>query len=54
MRGLDLKLWGKNLTNQDRNVDPTQRTDGTEDFEQPFGGRYFPGRQYGLTVNYEF
>jgi iron complex outermembrane receptor protein len=53
-RGLDLRLWGKNLTEQDRNVDPGRRTDGTEGFEQPFGGRYFPGRQYGLTVNYQF
>ncbi|MAT92682.1 MAG: hypothetical protein CME59_08775 [Halioglobus sp.] len=54
VRGLDMRLWGKNLTNQDRNVDPTQRTDGTEGFPQPFGGRYYPGRQYGFTLSYNF
>ena len=53
-RGVDVRLWGKNLTNQDRNVDPTRRTDGTEGFTQPFGGRYFPGRQFGMTVTYNF
>ena len=30
VEGLDMRVWGKNLTNQDSNVDPTQRTDGTE------------------------
>jgi hypothetical protein len=53
-RGLDFRLWGKNLTNQDQNVDPGQRSDGTENFPQPYSGRYFPGRQFGLTVTYAF
>lgn len=52
--GVDIRLWGKNLTDEDLNVDPTLRTDGTEGFPMPFGGRYYPGRQYGLTLNYSF
>ncbi|MEM9254740.1 MAG: TonB-dependent receptor [Pseudomonadota bacterium] len=52
--GLDVRLWGKNLTDEDLNVDPTQRTDGDPSLPQPLTGRYYPGRQYGLTLNYTF
>jgi outer membrane receptor protein involved in Fe transport len=52
--GVDLRVWGKNLTDTDLNVDPSERTDGTEGLPAPLGGRYYPGRQYGLTLNYTF
>lgn len=52
--GLDVRLWGKNLTDEDYNIAPTQRTDGDPSLEQPYTGRYYPGRQYGLTLNYTF
>jgi iron complex outermembrane receptor protein len=52
--GLDVRLWGKNLTDEDYNIAPTLRTDGDPSFDQPFTGRYYPGRQYGLTLNYSF
>ncbi|MDX1733454.1 MAG: TonB-dependent receptor, partial [Halioglobus sp.] len=52
--GWDVRLWGKNLTDEDYNVAPTLRSDGDPAFDQPYGGRYYPGRQYGLTLNYSF
>ena len=52
--GLSLRLWGKNLTDEDLNVDPVARTDGTPLLPAPFGGRYYPGREYGLTATYNF
>ena len=52
--GLDIRLWGKNLTNEDLNVDPDLRTDGDPGLPQPYSGRYYPGREYGLTVSYSF
>jgi len=52
--GLDVRLWGKNLTDEDLNVDPTERSDGTPGLPEPLNGRYYPGREYGLTVNYSF
>ena len=52
--GLDIRLWGKNLTDEDLNIDPSIRSDGDPSLPQPFSGRYFPGREYGLTLSYEF
>lgn len=52
--GLDIRLWGKNLTDEDLNIDPGLRSDGDPSLPQPFTGRYYPGREYGLTVSYEF
>jgi iron complex outermembrane receptor protein len=52
--GLDLRLWGKNLTDEDLNIDPGIRTDGDPSLAQPFTGRYHPGREYGLTLSYAF
>ena len=52
--GYDIRLWGKNLTDEDLNVNPSIRTDGDPSLTQPFGGRYFPGREYGITVSYRF
>jgi iron complex outermembrane receptor protein len=50
----DIRLWGKNLTNEDLNIDPSIRTDGDPSLPQPFSGRYYPGREYGLTLSYSF
>ena len=52
--GVDIRFWGKNLTDTDRNVDPTLRTDGDPSLPQPFNGRYYQGREYGLTLSYNF
>ena len=52
--GFDIRLWGKNLTNEDLNINPTLRSDGDPSLQQPFGGRYYPGREYGLTLSYSF
>ena len=52
--GFDIRLWGKNLTNEDLNINPSIRTDGDPGLTQPFGGRYYPGREYGVTLSYSF
>jgi iron complex outermembrane receptor protein len=52
--GLDIRLWGKNLTNEDLNADVGRRADGDPSFLQPFGGNYFPGRELGVTLSYGF
>ena len=52
--GLDLRFWGKNLTDEDYNIAPTLRSDGDPSLDQPYSGRYYPGRQYGITLNYTF
>lgn len=52
--GLNVRLWSKNLFDEDLNINPTVRSDGDPSLPQPFGGRYYPGREYGLTVNYTF
>jgi iron complex outermembrane receptor protein len=47
--GVELKLWAKNITDEDLNIDPTQ-------FEntQTLVGLQYPGREYGLTASYTF
>lgn len=47
--GVELKLWVKNITNEDLNVNPGQ-------FEntQTLVGLHYPGREYGLTASYTF
>ncbi len=47
--GVEVKLWAKNITDEDLNVDPEQ-------FEntQTLRGLQFPGREYGLTASYTF
>jgi iron complex outermembrane receptor protein len=52
--GFDVRVWGKNLTDEDLNVNPSIRTDGDPGLPPPFGGRYYPGREYGVTLNYSF
>ena len=47
--GMELKLWMKNITDEDLNIDPTQ-------FEntQTLVGIQYPGREYGVTASYTF
>lgn len=52
--GIDVKLWGKNLTGEDLNINPNFRDDGDPSLPAPNGGRYHPGRSYGLTLSYDF
>ncbi len=52
--GIDVRLWGKNLTDEMLVIDPTLRSDGDESLPQPYSGRYYPGREYGLTISYDF
>jgi iron complex outermembrane receptor protein len=47
--GLELKLWVKNITDEDLNVDPTQYED-----TQTLVGLQYPGREYGFTASYTF
>jgi len=47
--GVEVKLWAKNITDEDLNVDPEQ-------FEntQTLRGLQFPGREFGVTATYTF
>lgn len=52
--GLDIRLWGKNLTNEDFNVDPAVKANGDPGQPAAWEGLYWPGREYGVTVSYNF
>jgi hypothetical protein len=47
--GVEVKLWVKNIADEDLNIDPEQ-------FEntQTLQGKHYPGREYGLTASYTF
>jgi iron complex outermembrane receptor protein len=47
--GLELKLWVKNMTNEDLNVNPGQFED-----TQTLTGLQYPGREFGATARYMF
>ncbi len=47
--GVELKLWVKNITDEDLNIDPTQYEN-----TQTLVGMQYPGREYGLTAIYSF
>ncbi|MDX1736207.1 MAG: TonB-dependent receptor, partial [Halioglobus sp.] len=47
--GLELRLWAKNITDEDLNIDPGRFRD-----TQTLVGSHHPGREYGLTVRYPF
>jgi iron complex outermembrane receptor protein len=53
--GLDVRLWGKNLTDEDFNIDPAEQVN-VGDPTQPsaWRGRYYAGREIGVTVGYSF
>jgi len=52
--GLDIRLWGKNLTNEDFNVDPEVKPNGEPGLPPAWQGTYWPGREYGVTLSYRF
>ena len=52
--GLDIRLWGKNLTNEDFNIDPDVKATGNPVQPSTWEGLYWPGREYGVTVSYNF
>jgi iron complex outermembrane recepter protein len=47
--GVELKLWVKNITDEDLNIDPTQYEN-----TQTLVGLHYPGREFGLTASYTF
>jgi len=47
--GVEVKLWTKNITDEDLNIDPKQFMD-----TQTLEGAQYPGREYGLTASYTF
>ena len=52
--GLDIRLWGKNLSNEDFNIDPGVKANGEPGLPPAWQGTYWPGREYGITVSYNF
>lgn len=51
--GLDIRFWGKNLTNEDFNIDPDVKANGVAG-ASTWEGLYWPGREYGVTLSYNF
>jgi iron complex outermembrane recepter protein len=47
--GVELKVWAKNVTDEDLNIDPTQYEN-----TQTLVGLQYPGREYGVTASYTF
>ena len=47
--GVELKLWIKNITDEDLNIGRTQYEN-----TQTLVGLHYPGREYGLTASYTF
>lgn len=47
--GVELKLWAKNITDEDLNIDP-----GRFQNTQTLDGNHNPGREYGMTARYSF
>ncbi|MFK7975183.1 MAG: TonB-dependent receptor [Halioglobus sp.] len=52
--GLNVRVWGKNVFNKELNIDPILLTNGDPGSPEPLRGRYYPGRQYGLTLSFAF
>ncbi len=52
--GLDLRLWIKNLTDEDFNQDPGLQQNGDPTQPAAWRGRYTPGREVGLSIGYRF
>lgn len=52
--GLDVRAWIKNLTDEDRNIDPGFKANGDSNLPRAFQGSFTPPRQYGVTVAYKF
>ena len=53
--GLDIRFWGKNLTDTDANNNPTlTQANGDPALPAALRGEFTPGREYGLTLSYQF
>lgn len=52
--GVDARLWVKNLTDEDLNIDPGLKENGDPALPPAWEGAYYPGREYGITLNYSF
>ncbi|NND68721.1 MAG: TonB-dependent receptor [Halioglobus sp.] len=52
--GLDIRAWGKNLTDEHKNIDPGRKANGDPDLPFAFQGSFSPGRQLGVSVRYAF
>jgi iron complex outermembrane receptor protein len=52
--GIDIRLWAKNITNEDFNIDPDVKDNGEPDLSPTWEGTYWPGREYGVTLSYSF
>lgn len=52
--GLDIRGWVKNLTDEQRNIDPGSQPNGDPDLPPAFQGSFTPGRELGVTVRYDF
>ncbi len=52
--GLDVRVWGKNLTDEDLNINPGIKENGDPALPSAFEGRYYRGLEYGLTLRYDF
>jgi hypothetical protein len=51
--GLDIRGWVKNLTDEDRNVDPGRKPNN-QGLPEAYQGFHTPGRELGVTVRYQF
>ena len=51
---MDIRFWGKNLSNEDFNIDPGVKANGDPELPPAFEGVYWPGREYGVTLSYHF
>ena len=47
--GLEIRLWAKNITDEDMNINPGRFQD-----TQTLVGSHHPGREYGVTARYSF
>ncbi|NND66352.1 MAG: TonB-dependent receptor [Halioglobus sp.] len=52
--GLEVRLWGKNLTDEDLNQNPGLQRNGDNTQPDAFRGRYTRGREVGITLGYRF
>jgi iron complex outermembrane receptor protein len=52
--GIDIRLWAKNITNEDFNIDPAVKDNGAPNLSPAWEGTYWPGREHGVTLSYRF
>ena len=52
--GLDVRLWAKNISNEDLNINPGLEPNGDPTQADAFVGSHHRPREYGLTLRYSF